>query len=197
MLQPGYIPSDTVIIQAESLAGLEPVLDDADGIALAKAPSQEDIRLLKAYADKGGKILPDIFAGESRISEEQIAAMFQGLNASSIKGVPLRYLSDSRAAVSLNATGKFLVLSEQFSQYPGWKAMLGGQELPLLQASTILTAVHLRGKTGEVTFEYHPSSVKNGLLIGAATLLAMLLALVVWYTQQRKKGALPSSPSAG
>lgn len=187
MLQPGYDPSTTALLQAPSLDGYPSLLGDIDIIILLASPSQQDAALLKAYADSGGTLFPNIFAGESQLSQERLAASLPQGNASGARAVPMRYLSNAEAAVSLNATGAFLVLSEQFSQYPGWTAMNGRERLPLLTASTVLTAVPITGRAGEIAFAYAPSSVRTGLLIGMLTLLAMIAALVAWHVFHRKK----------
>ena len=187
MLQPGYDPSTTALLEAPSLDGYSSLLGDMDMIILLASPSQQDAALLRAYADNGGKLFPNIFTGESQFSEEQLAASLPQDNSSGARAVPLRYLSDDEVAVSLNAAGTFLVLSEQFSQYPGWAAMSGRERLPLLTASTVLTAVPIKGKTGDIVFAYAPSSVRTGLLIGMLTLLAMSAALIAWHVLRRKK----------
>ena len=91
--------------------------------------------------------------------------------------------SEGRAVItsySLNEIGLeaeaasegYLVLSEVY--YPGWRAYVDGTEKPLLRANYAFRAVYLEPGLHQVRLTFAPTSWKVGLLIGAATWLALL-----------------------
>ncbi len=72
----------------------------------------------------------------------------------------------------------FLVLSDSY--YPGWKAFLDGQEVPLLRADYALRSVQVGPGSHEIRFLYDPLSVKLGLamsIVGLLLVLALLLPI--------------------
>lgn len=73
-------------------------------------------------------------------------------------------------------TPAFLVLSDLY--YAGWKAYRGEVELPVLRANYLFRAVQIPAGKGEVRFEYRPASVRFGLAISAAALLAVCAAAI-------------------
>jgi len=77
----------------------------------------------------------------------------------------------------------FLVLSDSY--YPGWKAYLDGQEVPLLRADYAVRAVQLAAGSHEVRFVFDPLSIKLGLAASVLGLLVVGLLLV------RRRGVKP------
>jgi uncharacterized membrane protein YfhO len=71
----------------------------------------------------------------------------------------------------------WLVISQ--ARYPGWKARIGGREVPLLRANYAFNAITLPEGTSEIEFAYEPTSFRLGLWISglAALVGAALLAL--------------------
>ncbi|HLD86927.1 MAG TPA: hypothetical protein VJB12_02590, partial [Candidatus Nanoarchaeia archaeon] len=187
MLQERYDPSTTVILQADSLSSLGIPIDDIDMVILAGFPSQGELQSLKAFTEKGNPLLPNIFAGENQLSEDKIISSIPQFGTSAVPTIPYKYLTDSTIKASINDAGKFLVLNEQFSLYPGWSASLNGKNLPLLTHATILTMIYVKGQSGEITLEYVPSSVGRGILISGATLTIIIVLLIWQYTAYRKK----------
>ncbi len=79
----------------------------------------------------------------------------------------------------LKADG-FLVLSDTY--YPGWEALVDGQETKIYQADYLFRAVPLKQGTHVVEFRYRPGSFRIGLTISLATgaiLCAVLLFFVI------------------
>jgi hypothetical protein len=84
--------------------------------------------------------------------------------------------------------GGILVLSE--IHYPGWRATVDGQPVPILRADTILRAIEVPAGQHVVEMTFSPWSVKFGWVVSAATLL-LCLALCLWC------GVKHARPSAG
>lgn len=70
----------------------------------------------------------------------------------------------------------FLVLSDAY--YPGWKALVDGQPVPVLRADYALRAVPISAGEHLVEFVYDPPLLKLGLVIGSLSLLVSLWLLV-------------------
>jgi hypothetical protein len=69
----------------------------------------------------------------------------------------------------------YLVLLDTF--YPGWRAEVGGQEVPIERANYLFRAVFVPEGQHEVVFTYAPRSLETGLLISVATLVVVMAAL--------------------
>lgn len=64
-----------------------------------------------------------------------------------------------------------LVLSEV--HYPGWKATVDGQPVPLQRADYLLTALPLPAGRHRVRYTYEPASVRVGAALSGFTVLAL------------------------
>lgn len=71
----------------------------------------------------------------------------------------------------------FLFLSDAY--YPGWKAYVDGEPLPILRANVAFRAVPIPAGQHEVKFRYEPASVRFGLVVSLLS-LAVTLGLLVW-----------------
>ncbi len=72
-----------------------------------------------------------------------------------------------------------LVISE--SWYPGWRALLNGQDVPILRANYLSQGVVVPAGAGTLVLDYVPDAFRYGaLLSGVATLGLALLALWAW-----------------
>jgi hypothetical protein len=64
--------------------------------------------------------------------------------------------------------GRFVVVSEPWALYRGWRARgEGGDALPIRRADGVVSAVYLEARTGAFTARYAPWSVTLGLVLGA------------------------------
>jgi hypothetical protein len=66
----------------------------------------------------------------------------------------------------------WLVISQ--ARYPGWKARIGGVEVPLLRANYAFSAIALPKGESEIEFSYEPFSFRLGLWISAFSALTGL-----------------------
>jgi hypothetical protein len=97
--------------------------------------------------------------------------------------VALREYSSRRVVVEVSAPADgYLVLTD--SWYPGWRAVVDGQEAPLLRADLIFRAVYLAAGEHTVEFSYEPESFRVGAGLSAATLA---LVAAVWLLAGKKR----------
>jgi len=82
-----------------------------------------------------------------------------------------------------------LVLSD--SHYPGWRARLGDEQLPVLLANGLYRAVPVPPGRHEVVFEYAPRSLTRGAALSGLS-LAALTAVTLWL---RRRGRQSSTGS--
>ena len=99
--------------------------------------------------------------------------------------IEIRQVSVNEYAVELNGEKGWLVLSEKFSSFPGWKAAINGEELKMHKADNVITAVYLNGEQGKLTFKYYPESFRKGKFITISTVLVLLIYIA--YIFYRKK----------
>ena len=145
-------------------------------ILLGNSATQNDALLLQAYKGKGGKILPRVLEGENEISRELIVEALK--TEKPYKEIKIRQVSVNEYAVELDGEKGWLVLSEKFSGFPGWKAAINGKELKMHKADNAITAVYLNGERGKLIFRYYPESFKKGKIITIATVLILLVYIV-------------------
>ena len=181
MLNNNFYPSNTVLISEDNLNNIDTdILKKFNAVILTQNPAQEDYSKLRVYVNNGGKLLPNIFAGENRFSEEKLneALLSFNFSYSNVKKLDIKYDTYDSAKMKLQSKGKFLFLSEQYSMYPGWKAKLNGNEIKIFRANNVLTAVYAN-ETGSLIFEYKPNSFKYGALISSITSLLILIFLSI------------------
>lgn len=117
-------------------------------------------------------VMPDGSAFDPRavaLVEEPLA--LQGKGAEGTARVV--HIDDTAVEVLTDTTSSaFLVLSDMY--YPGWKATIDGIPTHLFRADYILRGVMVPAGGHIVRFEYVPQSFYSGILISAASLLAIL-----------------------
>jgi len=80
----------------------------------------------------------------------------------------------------------FLVLGELY--YPGWRATVDGQTVPVLRADGILRAVGVAPGSHQISLTYRPSALGWGALISLVTLLAAVAWLAAsWVVESRRR----------
>ena len=142
-------------------------------ILLRDSVAKNDILKLQQYADKGGKILPNLIKGENSITQQEITDVLKSSKAN--KEIKLNEISVNEFSIDINGEKGWLVLSERFAHFPGWKATINGKELKLYKANNVISAVFLQGEKGELIFKYYPDSFRKGKLITLITVLILLV----------------------
>ena len=89
----------------------------------------------------------------------------------------------------LKSKNNYLVLSEQFAIFKGWRAEFNGKEVPILKANGIISAVRLE-EEGLLEIYYMPESFAKGAVISSASfILFVSFILFCNYTKKRSKKA--------
>jgi len=153
-------------------------------ILLRGSVTQEDILKLQLYVDKGGKIFPDLIEGQNSISKESISDALK--SDLTFKELEISEISVNEYSISINGHRGWLVLSERFAHFPGWKATINENELKLYKADNVISAVYLDGQKGELKFKYNPNSFGKGIIITATTFL-ILIAYLFYIAYSRIK----------
>jgi uncharacterized membrane protein YfhO len=78
-----------------------------------------------------------------------------------------------------------LVLADSY--YPGWKAFVDGREEVIRRANLFFRAVQLPAGNHIVEFRYEPRSFTFGLVISAATLVALAVVTAILTFRARRK----------
>lgn len=73
--------------------------------------------------------------------------------------------------------GRWLLLTDSF--FPGWTASVDGREVPILKANGVFRAVFVPEGERVVRWRYRPATVMMGAITSAATLAALLWALLM------------------
>ncbi|MDP3766162.1 MAG: hypothetical protein Q8R04_06635 [Nanoarchaeota archaeon] len=167
-------PKNTVLVEGTSINDYSPdFLNRFDYIFLVGIQvSESDIGKLSEYKYRGGIIIPDILSGKDTISDEEIDWI---LNKTKGNYSELESTDHSNNKIVLNLNGEkgWLVASERFAHFPGWKASINNREIGLFKADSIATAVYLEGEKGKLIFEYEPDSYKKGRLISLMALITI------------------------
>ncbi|MFN2377460.1 MAG: YfhO family protein [Candidatus Binatia bacterium] len=135
---------------------------------------------------KGGAADPRDFAlvdcGEAPRPSSQVAAPGT-LDLEVLEEGPGRVL----LATSIpEETPAFLVVSQ--ADFPGWKALADGREVPLRRVHGLVQGLEVPGGTRRVELRYLPVAFLAGATTSAVTLAALLLAI---FTAQRRRDEFP------
>ena len=158
-------------------------LDKFDYLFLLQGSVNEgSLAKLDKYKKDGGILIPDILNGQNAVPESLTTSI---LNVtSSPRELEIEEYSFNKVILNLNGEKGWLVASERFAYFPGWKATINNQEIPILKADDVITALYLEGYKGKLDFEYNPDSYKTGKLISIISLIAVLAYMV--YFSYRK-----------
>lgn len=169
-------PLSTVLIQDKnSIAdyNVDELMKFNSIILLRDSVTQSDIPKLQQYADKNGKILPNLLEGENSISTESIV---EALNSEIVnKELELNKISVNEYSINLNQEKGWIVLSERFAHFPGWKASINDKDLKIYKADNVISAIYLDGEKGKLIFKYQPNSFRKGKIITIVTILIILI----------------------
>ena len=76
-----------------------------------------------------------------------------------------------------------LILTDCY--YPGWIALVDGEEKPILRANSLFRAVEVPPGDHTIVFRYRPKSLHRGIAISLATLMLILAGLFVQQMRAR------------
>jgi hypothetical protein len=109
--------------------------------------------------------------------EEPLASPLESANEESVTEAHVTHLSGTSMEVRTNsASPSFLVTSDSF--YPGWRARVDGELVPLTRANYVLRGVQVPRGEHVVRFEFEPKSFYYGALISLFSLLALAAILI-------------------
>jgi len=144
--------------------------------------------ILNQFKDKGGLLLPDIIKGKNDISEADIEEALKSLNNKSSYKVDdsmINFLSFDETLINLKGEEEgFLIVSDQFPLYPGWKARIDDKKTDILRANGVVSSVYVPKGSKTVYFYYKPRAYTIGRNI---TLLTVILLLVYFGVTLTKK----------
>lgn len=166
LLNDGFDPKKAVLIKGKESASQYTMeeLKKYYAVIITGTISPDDINILRNYE---GIVLPRIFEGRNSIDESDVVELFS-LDNDSFEKIEIIEYETNRVSYNVGKKG-FLVMSERFSNFPGWEA--DGKEI--LRANGIISAV-LVEDDNIITLEYRPKSFRNGLLISALSLIIVL-----------------------
>jgi len=152
----------------------------------------ENLDLLpRAYVVHSARVLPDDETALAALADpgfdparEVILAEMEGGELTSENGearskgeaVFVQAYEPERVVVSATlAEPGYLVLSDTY--YPGWKAWLDGEPVPILRANLIFRALALPAGEHVVEFRFEPLSLRRGLVISLTALIMVMAGL--------------------
>ena len=174
MLDENFNPADAVIIMGEK--GLIDnyeigFLKKFNAIFLTQGSvNQNSYPILKQYVSSGGILLPDIVNNKNSITQEEISKMWSSFKGS-YKEIPVSYFSPNKIILNINEETGFMVLSEKFFMFEGWRAKINKITKEILRANGINSAIYLEGEKGDLVFYYSSKSFKTGAWISLLTLI--------------------------
>jgi len=180
ILNNNFDPKKSVIIQKESIGSDK--LERYNAVILSDAVGNDEISKLRNYADNGGILLPNIFENKNSISESDIESLFKNLDGN-FEEIEILEYGNNEAVYDVDNKKGFLVLSERFSNFPGWEAY-GNQKKEILRANVITTAVSVDNDE-RITLEYKPKSFKNGVIISSITIILIIICFSFIYIKSR------------
>jgi len=190
MLNEKFNPSNSVIIMKEgSINSLDiDFLNRFTAIILIQGSiDQSSIPKLNSYVNKGGILIPNVIEGENSFSENKINDLLSSFKGSyeSISKADITKYSPNKIIINAETSG-FLILSEKFFMFDGWKTKMNKQNKEILRANGINSAVYIE-EQGEITFYYSPKSFKTGAIITILTLVLIIFYLIYRKTQAKLK----------
>jgi len=125
---------------------------------------------------------PDVVSGRQVLLEEPPSIVLPAGQPASSTARIQSYAPDSVTLSVDTAQPAMLVLSD--AAYPGWHALVDGQEAKLYRANFAFRAVPVPAGLHAVSFVYQPISVRLGIGLSLGTLgLLTLLGGVVWWKE--------------
>ena len=104
---------------------------------------------------------------------------------------------DTREIISLQGRKGFLVYSEKFALYPGWKAEDDrGKSVALQLANGVTAMVPLDGSVERLRFTYEPRGFIMGSWLAIATIVLLLAYFSFRWWRKKRKGIFAEAETA-
>ncbi len=133
--------------------------DDETALAALADPDFDPAREVILAEMEGGELTSE--SGEAR---------------SEVEAAVVQAYEPERVVVSATlAEPGYLVLSDTY--YPGWKAWLDDEPVPILRANLIFRAVALPAGEHVVEFRFEPVSLRRGVIISLTALIILMAGL--------------------
>ncbi len=113
-----------------------------------------------------------------------------GGSASSTVSFASRSTNALEIDVQTSADG-YLFLGDTY--YPGWRAMVDGQETPVLHADYLFRAVRVPAGTHHIRMIFDPLSWKIGAALTGAGVVALLIG---WWIARTRPASPPATPTS-
>ena len=180
ILNDDFNPKKLAVVQKKSANYGE--LENYYAVMLSEALPSNELNSLRNYVDNGGILLPNIFENKNSISEDDVKNLFKSLNESFEEIEILEYESN-KAVYNVDGKRGFLVLSERFSNFPGWEAT-GKAKKEILKANVITTSVFVENEE-KIMFKYRPQSFKNGSIISSVAVSLIISYFIFIHIKTR------------
>lgn len=89
-----------------------------------------------------------------------------------------------------NHKKKFLLLADTY--YPGWKAFIDEQEVPILEANLFQRALALKPGMHHIQFKYQPDNFHFGRILSFSGVIILILCLLISNGNQKKAPIIPN-----
>ena len=174
MLQ-NWNPNSTVLVQGTKINDYNIDFLKRFKIILLVRDSVDDksIPKLREYVSQGGILVPDILNGQNSVSSSEMESFFNQTKGDYTEIKVKEYLNN-KVVLELKGEKGWLVASERFAHFPGWKAALNYDEIEMFRADNIITSVYLDGQNGELIFEYKPRPYRTGKIISSISALILI-----------------------
>ncbi len=169
MSEEAFDPRKTVLILGRERADDYSIeeLNKFNSIILLQG-SVSDANILQGYS---GELLPNILKGETSFSLLQLKEALRKGRYEPINDSSIITANFDKKTVKTGDYEGYIVLSEKYALFKGWKAESEKGKKELLLANGVITAVYVDDDK-EVKFEYSPESFRIGTAI---TLLTIIL----------------------
>jgi hypothetical protein len=119
------------------------------------------------------------------VTEERLPELATGADGAASAG-SARLVEDERERVVVETDAgrpALLVLTDTW--FPGWKAKVDGEDVPIHRVDYVLRGVSVPAGEHRVEFSYEPASVRAGFAVSAAALLTIVAAALLGWRRRR------------
>lgn len=153
-------------------------INDFDAIILMEGAVDGASFSLRNYVSNGGKLFPDIIKGEKIIDGVSFMNYINGLeNVSGNNVEEDNFVYSQNQLVIKNPHPGWMVISEQFFNFPGWFAYADGKWIQIFKTDNIISSVYVPNNIRELKFVYQPSSFTIGRNISIFTFISLIIIL--------------------